>query len=240
MQKIILEKQDVHGTWRIKESKKYKTLEFERSIYSIINKKGIFANGYWDFFLPLAEYYEKPSILIIGLGGGTLVYQIRKIVNDGADIDIVEISSVDIEISKLYLPQLANENIYHENGIDFVRKCDKKYDLIILDAYLFSNIPPEFLEPEFVKNVSKLTKENTIFAINYALTFSGGTHFKEFVKTLKEFFSVYLVNSYFTDLNSIIICVKNIDKEQIIEKLEKSNIKYPWTIKYRYKSIKVL
>ncbi|MEM4071423.1 MAG: hypothetical protein QXO58_05290, partial [Thermoplasmata archaeon] len=212
MQKIILEKQDVHGTWKIKESKKYKILEFEKSTYSIINKKGIFAYGYWDFFLPLAEFYDKPSVLIIGLGGGTLVYQIRSIVKDNADIDIVEISSVDIEISKLYLPQLANEKIYHENGIDFVSKCDKKYDLVILDAYLFSDIPPEFLESDFVKNVSKLTKENAIFAINYALTFSGVTHFKDFVKTLKEVFSVYLVNAYFTDLNSIIICVKNIEK----------------------------
>ncbi|MGC8496641.1 MAG: spermidine synthase [Thermoplasmata archaeon] len=240
MQKIILEKKDVHGTWRIKESKKYKILEFENSTYSIINKKGIFAYGYWDFFLPLAEFYEKPSVLMIGLGGGTLVYQIRNIVKDGADIDIVEISSVDIEISKLYLPQLANEKIYHENGIDFVSKCDKKYDLVILDAYLFLDIPPEFLESEFVKNVSRVTKENAIFAINYAQTFSGIMHFKEFVKILKSVFSVYLVNAYFTDLNSIIICVKNIDKEKIIEKLEKSNIRYPWTIKYRYKNLKTL
>jgi len=240
VQKIILEKQDVHGTWRIKESKKYKILEFENSTYSIINKKGLFSYGYWDFFIPLTDIFDDPSILIIGLGGGTLIYQIRNIVKDYADIDIVEISSVDIEISKLYLPQLINEKIYHENGIDFVSKCDKKYDLIILDAYLYSDIPREFLTQEFVMNVSKLTKENAIFAINYAHTLSGITHFKEFVKTLKGSFSVYLVNAYFTDLNSIIICVKNIDKGKIIEKLKKSNIKYPWTIKYRYKNIKNL
>lgn len=233
-----MEKQDAHGTWKIKENKKYRILEFDNSTYSIINKKGLFSYGYWDFFLPLIELYDKPTILIIGLGGGTIVHQARSIVRDGADIDIVEISSVDIEISKLYLPELNNEKIYHENGIDFVSKCNKKYDLVILDAYLFSEIPPEFLTREFVENVSKIAKENTIFAINYALTFSGITHFKEFVKILKESFSVYVVNTYFTDLNSIVVCVKDVDKEKIIEKLKKSSIKYPWTVKYRYNNIK--
>lgn len=239
MAKTIIERQDVHGTWRIKESTKYKTLKFDSATYSVINKKGLFAHGYWDFFVPLAELYDNPSILIIGLGGGTLVYQIRNILK-GADLDLVEVSSVGIEISKIFLPQLKNEKIYHENGIDFVNKCDKKYDIVIVDAYIFSNIPLDFLSEEFVKNVSRITKESAVFAINYALNFTGRKHFKDFVKILKNSFSVYLIETYFAELNVIIIGGKNIDKEKIIEKLDHSNIKYPWTIKYRYKTLRKL
>jgi len=231
--KKVMEMKDIHGKWIIEENRKYKVLKFDNSTYSIINKKGIFTHGYWDFFIPLIDIFNDPSLLLIGLGGGTLIYQIREFLKKNVDIEAVEISNTCIEISRIFYPQLKNEKIYHGDGFDFVKNSKKKYDIIILDAYIYSNIPKDFLSREFVSNVYKILKDRGIFVVNYALTYSGRMNFKEFLNILKEKFSVSIVKTYFSELNVIIIGTKGMNLDEI--NLER---KYPWMIKYRYGKLK--
>ncbi len=228
-----MEMKDIHGKWIIEENRKYKVLKFDNSTYSIINKKGIFTHGYWDFFIPLIDIFNDPSLLLIGLGGGTLIYQIREFLKKSVDIEAVEISNACIEISRIFYPKLKNEKIYHGDGFDFVKNSKKKYDIVILDAYIYSNIPKDFLSKEFVSNVYKILKERGIFAVNYALTYSGRMNFKEFLNIVKEKFSVSIVKTYFSELNVIIIGTKGMNLGEI--NLER---KYPWMIKYRYGKLK--
>ncbi len=230
--KKVMEMEDLHGKWIIEENRKYKFLKFDNSTYSIINKKGIFTRGYWDFFIPLIDIFNDPSLLLIGLGGGTLIYQIREFLQKNVDIEAVEISNTCIEISRIFYPKLKNEKIYHGDGLDFVKNSKKNYDIIILDAYIYSNIPKDFLSKEFVNNVYKILKDKGIFAVNYALTYSGRMNFKEFLNILKEKFSVSIVKTYFSELNVIIIGTKGMNLSEI--NLER---KYPWMIKYRYRKL---
>jgi len=55
------------------------TLEYDGTVYSIINKKRIYTKGYWDVFLPFIAIFKSPEILMIGLGGGTVLYESNKI-----------------------------------------------------------------------------------------------------------------------------------------------------------------
>ena len=42
----------------------------------------------WDYFTPLPLLYDKPNILMIGLGGGTIVYQINKLYSRKISMDV--------------------------------------------------------------------------------------------------------------------------------------------------------
>ncbi len=218
--------------WIIVENGTYRVAKYNGFIYSRINKKGIFSIGYWDFFLPLFENFKDPSVLMIGLGGGALVYQVRKIFGKNVKFDIVEISKSSLELSKKFYPEIINENIYLDDGYNFVKNTNKKYDMIILDAYSNSKIPEQFLTENFSKNVSRILKDNGLLAINYAFMFMGWRSLKKYVSILKEKFFVYRVWTYPTEMSIILICSKN-----NLEKMEFKN-RYPWFLMYRYKRIK--
>ncbi len=221
-----------NDNWTVLENGSYKVLKYNGLIYSRINKKNIFSHGYWDFFIPLFENFKNPSVLMIGLGGGTLVYQIKKIFGEKVNFDLVEISKSSVDVSKKFYPTIINENIYIDDGYNFVKNTDKKYDIIILDAYSHSRIPEQFLTVEFSSNVSRILKDEGVFAINYAFMFLGRKLFKKYVSILKEKFAVYEVWTYITEMNIILICVKS-----DLEKIEFNN-KYPWFLRYRYKKMK--
>ena len=55
-------------------------------------------------------------------------------------IDLVEIDELVVEVSKKYLPTTAcrfddpRVHIYYEDGVKFIRRCENRYDVIIVDS----------------------------------------------------------------------------------------------------------
>ena len=55
-------------------------------------------------------------------------------------IDLVEIDELVVEVCKKYLPKTSCRlddprlSIHYEDGVRFVRSCEDKYDLIIVDS----------------------------------------------------------------------------------------------------------
>lgn len=105
--------------------------------------------------LPLSGE-EIKSVLILGLGGGTLAKLLRKKYPD-AKITGVEIDPIMIELGKKYL-DLDKYNI--DIKIEDTNKFKfGEYDLVIVDMYSGDNFPKEFENEEFLK---KLTKFQTV------------------------------------------------------------------------------
>ena len=137
------------------------------TIYSIMDTKSIFTNSYPDAFLPLPRLYAKPKVLVIGLGGGTIPYQLTKIYGDNISIDVAEIDEAMVRVSKRFL--LGREqkwSIHVKDGLDFVEHSDCRYDIIILDAYNEDVMPAEFISAAFVEAASKALTKEGILAIN--------------------------------------------------------------------------
>lgn len=87
----------------------------------------------------LLLFNNVPSrILLIGLGGGSLVSFIHHFFPT-CQVEAVDNSSNIIKIAKTYFrtPCTDNVQIYCENGVDYVTRIpsEKKYDLILLDAF---------------------------------------------------------------------------------------------------------
>lgn len=125
----------------------------------------------------LGALYLQPqpqSILIIGLGGGTLPHTLEKLLPQ-ADIDVVEIDPAVVRVAQQYFgfrPD-AHVHVIIQDGRAYVRRMlrgPRRYQLIMLDAYDSQYIPEHMLTREFLMQVRSLLTPDGIVAAN---TFSS-------------------------------------------------------------------
>lgn len=125
----------------------------------------------------LGALFVKPeprSVLIIGLGGGTLPRALQEIIPN-ARIDVVEIDPAVVTVARRYfdLGRSAKLNVIEADGRVHVKRAlrgDQRYDLIMLDAFDHEYIPEHLLTQEFLKEVKSLLAPGGVLAAN---TFSS-------------------------------------------------------------------
>jgi spermidine synthase len=135
---------------------------------------------------------DPRSILIIGLGGGTLPRTLGKLLPE-ADIDVVEIDPAVVSVATQYFNYQpgAHQHVYEEDGRAYVRRMlrtDKHYQLIMLDAYDNQYIPEHLLTQEFLTQVRSLLAPNGIVAAN---TFSSSRLYQNESVTYRAVFGVF-------------------------------------------------
>ena len=89
--------------------------------------------------VPMAVHPNVKDALVIGGGDGGAARELSKY-KSIENIDLVEIDERVVEVCKEYLPQAAcgfddgRLTVYYQDGLKFIRKCENKYDLIIVDS----------------------------------------------------------------------------------------------------------
>lgn len=199
-----------------------KVMLFNGITYSRMPNDSIYTGSYWDFFLPLAYLYKNPKILMIGLGGGTIAYQLDSLFSSKINLDIVEIDKDVVEIAKKFYPGIKT-NIIIEDGVNFV-KGKKGYDAIILDAYNNLDIPEGFMSEDFINDAYDALNAEGILAINLTGGMAQKMRFLSYNKLLLKRFKQLFVVKGGRAMNLIELCSKDIGKEEIIKRL-KSNMK---------------
>lgn len=198
------------------------SVKFNGITYSRRNENKLFTGSYWDYFTPLPLLYQKSNILMIGLGGGTIVYQIKRLYGKKVQMDVVEIDEKMIELAEDFIPEdIKKVNLFLEDGIKFLNRNKKKYELVFLDAYDGDKIPDEFLDEKTVESINNALTEEGVLAINYAMSFKAIVFLQNYINKLKKYFKVYLVNNPLGSGNTIIICSKKMDKKEILEGINK-------------------
>jgi spermidine synthase len=125
----------------------------------------------------LGSLYLSPAprnVLIIGLGGGTIPRALTRLV-PGAQIDIVEIDPAVVEVAKRYFLFSESERVkvFEADGRVFVKRAlreQRRYDIIMLDAFDHEYIPEHLLTREFLTEVKALLGPRGVLAAN---TFSS-------------------------------------------------------------------
>jgi len=202
------------------------SVKFNGITYSRRNENKLFTGSYWDYFTPLPLLYQKSNILMIGLGGGTIVYQINRLYGKKVQMDVVEIDEKMIELAEDFIPEdIKKVNLFLEDGIKFLNKNKKKYELVFLDAYDGDKIPDEFLDEKTVESINNALTEEGVLAINYAMSFKAIVFLQNYINKLKKYFKVYLVNNPLGSGNTIILCSKKMDKKEILEKVNQMKLK---------------
>ncbi len=126
----------------------------------------------------LSALYLKPnpkSVLVIGLGGGTVSVALQKMYPE-MPIDCVEIDPAVVRVAGKFFDFIPGKkmNVFTEDGRVFVKRALKqqhKYDLIILDAFDNISVPEHMTTREFLTEVKDLLQPDGVIAAN---TFSAG------------------------------------------------------------------
>ncbi len=131
------------------------------------------------FGLEKIDLSKVNSILVLGMGGGSVIETLRSDFNYTKTITAIEIDPVIIEIAATEFGISENEDlkIHSTDAYDFIKTNDTLFDLIIVDLYIDLNVPDKFLSIEFWKAVleSKSSKGTVIFnaAVGNNLTSSN-------------------------------------------------------------------
>ncbi|MGN0597610.1 MAG: polyamine aminopropyltransferase [Ruminiclostridium sp.] len=107
--------------------------------YMMLTEKDEFIYHEMIVHVPMAVNPDIKNVLVIGAGDGGVIRELTRY-STIENIDMVEIDEQVIEVCKEYLPKTAcafddkRVNVYIQDGLKFIRKCENKYDLIIVDS----------------------------------------------------------------------------------------------------------
>jgi spermidine synthase len=136
------------------------------------------------------------SILLLGLGGGSVIETLRQDFNYQKQITAVDIDPIIIEIAKTEY-QLENNSITSiicEDAFQFIEKNTTLFDLIIIDVFIDTKVPEPFLELSFWKHVAHSKSTNGIILFNASLEDKKSNQLKSVIEFLKT--KVYKVDVY--------------------------------------------
>ena len=126
--------------------------------------------------------------LCIGLGAGIVP---RALLRDGAKVDVVEINRAIVPVAKkLFDCPVEKLNLTIGDGRQFLNKCRKQYDVIILDVFLGDSSPSHLMTRESFKAMRRVLRPGGVLVINVFADLRPGHDFfaASLHKTLKNVF----------------------------------------------------
>lgn len=155
---------------------------------------------------------RAPDVLILGLGGGSLVKLINKYFPN-AKITGVEIDPIMIELGEQYLSlkNCKNLEIVIDDATEFVQRlCNNiknKFDLIFVDVYCGDQVPKNCETEFFLQNLKKILRKNGMIIFNRLYYKNHISEAKIFLDKLRKIFNHVNCKKVLTNL--FVYAVKN-------------------------------
>lgn len=182
----------------------------ENIVVGQLTQSGPFIERLWRKALFPLRNRQIMNILVLGLGGGSVVKPIKQFWPE-SKITAVEI---DYEIVKLGVKYLGlNEKLVDlriSDAFEYVTKENNCYDLIIVDLYIGSQIPLKLKQRSFLNSLKKILKSNSVIIFNHLYFGQHKKRALSFVTSLSKIFSnVYFKKDFpFMATNLLIYCEK--------------------------------
>jgi spermidine synthase len=108
------------------------------------------------------------SILLLGLGGGTVVDMLTEELHYKGKLTTVELDPVIVQIASREFGIRSNSKleVICMDATEYVRSSRKKFDIIICDIFVDSTLPEVIVAPEFWNNVAKRLSEQGLIVFN--------------------------------------------------------------------------
>lgn len=132
---------------------------------------------------------EPSRILMLGTAAGSLLHFLRHYY-PGSQITSVDIDGELIELMlkmKILPPAQAGLSYVYDDAAHFIRHCDQKYDLILIDIFSGAQSPAWLLEKNATDNLFRLLAERG--ALAYNLLIDSEHDFKRFYRELRLVFA---------------------------------------------------
>ena len=159
-------KSEFNGTLEITWYNGKKHLNTKNANYSYGSLQKILKIG-----LQKIDLINCDNILILGFGGGSVIKTLRKDFSYTNSITAVDIDPVVINIAKeeFNVSKFGNLDIICDDAIHFVEKNDKQFGLIIVDLFINTEIPSQFYQIPFWKNILKSSADEASILFNASL-----------------------------------------------------------------------
>ena len=158
---------------------------------------------YFPYVYKISEYADSypanSKALILGLGGGS----IARVFNEkGFSVDVCELDKRIAYVAHHYFNLSNKVNVTVDDGRHYIRTCQKKYDLIVLDMFKGEDIPNHVLTQESIAEMSNLLNPKGIIIVN-GVGYIDGNLGKAMRSVYKTFLASGLnVNLLSTDKNA--------------------------------------
>jgi spermidine synthase len=133
-----------------------KTLDTSKSNYSYGSLQKILHRALLE-----ARFDEScENVLVLGMGGGSVVQTIRDSFHSTAFIELIEIDPEIIRIARdeFRIQNCANINIVNADALQYVKACGNKFGVIIVDLFIIDEVPASFVSASFISAICRLLK----------------------------------------------------------------------------------
>ncbi len=123
------------------------------------------------FGLKQIQLKNVENILVLGLGGGSVIETLRKDFNYKKQIYGVDIDPVVIDLAKEEFSLKTDQNlkIFCQDAVDFLDETQLNFDLIIIDIFIDTEVPNFVLEDNFWTAIIKTASAKNQIIFNAAL-----------------------------------------------------------------------
>lgn len=160
-----------------------------QNTYDMKSQQGLAAFTYLLHGLARVYTTNVNDVLCIGLGIGIVPMRFAR---EGAQVDVVEINPAAVPMARRFFglePERMNMTL--GDGRQFVNATKKKYDAIILDAFLGEGSPSHLMTREAFSAMRETLRPNGVLVINCFGDFTPGHDFlvTSLQKTLAQTFA---------------------------------------------------
>ena len=169
---LVYEGESVYNYLQVKEDDRRVLLSTNVlfGVQSVYMKNETLTGMYYDYAM-MAPYMsgihqkENTDVLILGMGTGTYATQCARYF-DNINIEGVEIDDKIISLSREYFALSEDVPVITYDGRAYLEAIDKKYDVIMVDAYQDITIPFQMSSVEFFSAVKDHLKEGGVMVVN--------------------------------------------------------------------------
>ena len=157
---------------------------------------------YFTYVYRISDYVDSfpktSKSLLIGLGGGSVA---KKLIEKGFEVDVCELDQRIADVAKKYFYLSDKVNIKVDDGRHFIRTCEKKYDIIVLDMFKGEDPPNHVFTEESLTALKGMLNPNGIIFVN-SLGYLDGS----IGKSMRSIYKTLLSDGFNNRLNMVYIC----------------------------------
>ena len=111
----------------------------------------------------LKAYPKNSKVLLLGLGGGSIVKQLTK---QGFSIEACELDKRIAAVARNYFYISKDVKITVDDARHFIKTCSQKYDVIIFDTFKGEEPPSHVFTVESLEETKKLLNKDGVIFVN--------------------------------------------------------------------------
>lgn len=138
-----------------------------QTMYDSLADESMKEEKYFTYVYRISDYLDSfpknSKVLLLGLGGGSIA---KRLSEKGFAVDVCELDTRIAKVARNYFYLSDKVNITVDDARHYIKTCQKKYDVIIMDMFKGEDIPNHVFTTESLEETKKLLTDNGTIFVN--------------------------------------------------------------------------